>query len=77
VRRNAAVLGPGFMATAKRLITTRSWWDTVDDLAANVVGGLLAGHPKLTSTMDDWIASKNRWLARTALIHQLRYRADT
>ena len=77
VRRNAAVLGPGFLDTAKRLIVQKSWWDTVDDLAANVVGGLVAGYPELTSTMDDWIASKNIWLARTALIHQLRYRADT
>ena len=76
-RRNAAVLGPGFLAVAKRLITTKSWWDTVDDLAANVVGGLVAGHPRLATTMDDWIASKNLWLARTALIHQLRFRTDT
>lgn len=77
VRRNAVVLGLGFLATAKRLITTRSWWDTVDDLAANVVGGLVARHSELAATMDDWIQSKNIWLARTALIHQLRYRADT
>jgi 3-methyladenine DNA glycosylase AlkD len=77
VRRNAAVLGPGFAATTKRLIITKSWWDTVDDLAANVVGGIVARHPELRSTMDDWIASKNIWLARTALIHQLRHRTDT
>jgi 3-methyladenine DNA glycosylase AlkD len=77
VRRNALVLGPGFLDTAKRLVTTKPWWDTVDDLAANVVGGLVAGHPQLTTTMDDWIGSKNIWLARTALIHQLRYRTDT
>jgi len=77
VRRNASVLGPGFLATAKRLITTKSWWDTVDDLAANVVGGLIARHQELASTMDGWIGSKNLWLSRSALIHQLRYRAET
>jgi 3-methyladenine DNA glycosylase AlkD len=77
VRRHATALGPGFVASAERLIVTKSWWDTVDDLAANVVGGLVARHADLSATMDDWIASENLWLARTALIHQLRYRGDT
>jgi 3-methyladenine DNA glycosylase AlkD len=27
--------------------------------------------------MDEWIGSENTWLARTALIHQLRYKRET
>lgn len=27
--------------------------------------------------MDEWIASEKIWLARTAILHQTRYKADT
>ena len=77
LRRHARRLGPGFIADAQRLIVTKSWWDTVDDLASNVVGPLVRAHPELRDEMDGWIGSENIWLARTAIIHQLRYRADT
>jgi len=36
--------GPGFVATLEWLVTTKSWWDTVDALAANVAGPLVAAH---------------------------------
>jgi 3-methyladenine DNA glycosylase AlkD len=75
--RHAKVAGPGFLTTAETLITTKSWWDTVDALAANVVGTIVARHPETASTMDKWIEDENLWLARTALLHQLRYRGDT
>lgn len=77
LRRHARRLGPGFIEDARRLIVAKSWWDTVDDLASNVVGTLVRAHPELRREMDRWVASENIWLARTAIIHQLRYRADT
>lgn len=77
VRRHQKVLGPGFVADARTLITTKSWWDTVDDLAANVVGDLVRTYPDLRAEMDAWIDSENLWLARAAIIHQLRYRSST
>ncbi len=75
--RHGHVLGPDFVATARTLITTKSWWDTVDGLAANVVGGIVARYPARAETMDRWIAAENPWLVRTALIHQLRYKERT
>jgi 3-methyladenine DNA glycosylase AlkD len=75
--RHARVAGPAFLRTAETLITTKSWWDTVDTLASNVVGPIVAGHPETVSTMDRWIADENMWLARTAILHQLRYRGAT
>jgi 3-methyladenine DNA glycosylase AlkD len=76
LRRHARILGPGFIGDAERLIVTKSWWDTVDDLAANVVGSLVRAH-ELGGEMDRWIGSANFWLARAAILHQLRYRAGT
>ncbi|NOX28691.1 MAG: DNA alkylation repair protein [Actinobacteria bacterium] len=74
---NVAKLEPSHLEDLKYLIATNSWWDTVDALASWSVGGLVANHPDLASKMDDWVLSDNMWIARTAILHQLRYKADT
>ena len=77
LRRHQAALGPEHLAAIGQLITTRSWWDTVDALATHTVGPLVARHPDLVEVMDAWIASDNIWLARTAILHQLLYKDRT
>jgi 3-methyladenine DNA glycosylase AlkD len=74
--RHARVPGPGFLPTLRTLVTTRSWWDTVDPLAG-VAGAIVARHPAARSTMAEWLAGDDLWLTRVALLHQLNYRADT
>ncbi|MFC4064368.1 DNA alkylation repair protein [Actinoplanes subglobosus] len=71
------VPGPAFLDTAAELITTKSWWDTVDPLATHVVAGLVRRHPALTARMDEWSAAPDMWLIRTAILHQLHYREAT
>jgi 3-methyladenine DNA glycosylase AlkD len=68
---------PDFLTTAEHLIVTKSWWDTVDSLAANLVGTIVLRYPDSVSTMDSWLVAENMWLARSALLHQLRYRERT
>jgi 3-methyladenine DNA glycosylase AlkD len=75
--RHASLCTPGFLPTAETLITTKSWWDTVDALAAHLVGTIVARHPATVSTMDTWILEENMWLVRTAILHQLKYKDDT
>jgi len=77
LRRHVAVPGPGFLATVRTLITTKSWWDTVDPLAGRVVGGLVRRHPGLGAEMDAWSAEEDLWLVRTAILHQLHYGVET
>jgi 3-methyladenine DNA glycosylase AlkD len=77
LRRHAAVCSPAFLDTARILITTKSWWDTVDALAAHLVGPIVARHPATVTTMDAWLADENMWLARTAILHQLGYAEQT
>ncbi|KUO08416.1 DNA alkylation repair protein [Streptomyces sp. DSM 15324] len=77
LRRHAGRCSSPFLPVVRRLITTASWWDTVDPLAAHVVGALVAADPRLTATMDDWIADDDLWVARTALLHQLRRKDRT
>ncbi|MEW2424612.1 DNA alkylation repair protein [Streptomyces nigra] len=77
LRRHVRRLSSGFLPVARHLVTTVPWWDTVDALAAHVVGGLVAADPALTADMDAWIEDDDLWVVRTALLHQLRYRERT
>ena len=77
LRTHVAVPGPAFLGTVRTLITTKSWWDTVDPLATRLVGGLVRRHPGLAARMDEWSADRNLWLVRTAILHQLHYGAET
>ena len=65
------------LTTLRTLITTDSWWDTIDPLATRVVGPLVAADSGLVATMDAWVRDENLWIARTAVLHQLHYKAAT
>ncbi|CAL9390032.1 hypothetical protein SUDANB15_01228 [Streptomyces sp. enrichment culture] len=77
LRRHVRHCSSGFLPVARHLVTTAPWWDTVDLLAAHVVGALVAAGPELTADMDDWSGADDRWLVRTALLHQLRFKERT
>ena len=77
VARHVKDCGPGFITTVEELITTKSWWDTVDSLAKGGAGALVRSYPALVATMDRWIDSENMWLRRAAILHQLGFRERT
>ena len=61
-----------------RLIVTKSWWDTVDGIATNILGAHLLLHSDLRSSVPGkLLSSKNMWRKRVAIIHQLKYGQDT
>lgn len=66
-----------FIETVHFMLVTKSWWDTVDTVAADIAGGLAQRHPALLSTMDKWIEDENMWLQRAVILHQLRYKKQT
>lgn len=75
--RHQAVAEAGFIDVVRELVTTKSWWDTVDALASRVAGPLVARHPGLVASMRAWGDDPNFWVARTALLHQLHYKDRT
>ncbi|MFJ2093096.1 DNA alkylation repair protein [Streptomyces sp. NPDC087901] len=77
LRRHVARCSSGFVPVLRHLVTTVSWWDTVDILAAHVAGPLVAADPELRRTMDEWIEDDDLWIVRTALLHQLRFKDAT
>ena len=76
LRRHAALLGPAHLPHLAALITTRSWWDTVDELAA-VVGAVVKRTASARAHLDAWLCDHDMWLVRVAILHQLRFREDT
>ncbi|MGW0753169.1 DNA alkylation repair protein [Streptomyces sp. NPDC002587] len=77
LRRHVSRCSSGLLPVARHLITTVAWWDTVDLLAVHTVGPLVAADPALAEVMDEWIGDEDLWLARTALLHQLRFTSAT
>ena len=77
LRANQHRLRAEHLADLERFVTTDSWWDTVDALASPTIGTMVRTHPELLATLDDWIDAEDFWLARVAIIHQLRFGADT
>jgi len=76
--KHARKLTPDHLPLVEELITTKSWWDTVDALAIHVVGMILKRHPKEIAKWNKrWITSKNLWLNRTAILFQNRWKEDT
>ena len=67
-----------FITTLEFMLVTKSWWDTVDTIAADFVGPLFKRFPKVRGKyLAKWRKSKNFWLRRTALLFQLRYKDET
>jgi 3-methyladenine DNA glycosylase AlkD len=77
LRRHIKVCDATFIAVIEQLVTTKSWWDTVDALASRVAGPLVAANPPLLATMDAWLAGDSLWLTRVAILHQLHYKSAT
>ncbi|WP_286928043.1 DNA alkylation repair protein [Flavobacterium sp. UBA4197] len=66
------------IALIEKVITTNSWWDTVDFLAKYLLGNYLIQYPEaipaVTTAFSD---SENMWLNRSAILFQLGYKSKT
>ena len=66
-----------FIDFLEELITTKSWWDSVDWLS-KLTGMHFQNYPFLIRPVTErWMASGNLWLQRVCLIFQLRYNDRT
>ncbi|MFJ5717086.1 DNA alkylation repair protein [Neobacillus sp. NPDC093127] len=62
----------------EKLITTKSWWDTVDAIAPKPVGKIAEKFPEvIAETINGWAVHENMWLRRAALLFQLKYKGKT
>lgn len=69
-------LGAKGLPALLSLARQKSWWDSVDPLAS-LVGGVVRRYRPSCAEMDRSISSKNLWVRRIAMLHQLGWRAET
>lgn len=62
----------------EKLITTNSWWDSIDFLAKYLLGNYLLQFPEETdSVILNFSSSENMWLNRSIILYQLGYKEKT
>lgn len=67
-----------FIDTLEYLLVSKSWWDTVDGLAAGPVGTHFKRYPDVRGIyLSKWRKSDNFWLRRTTILFQLGYKGET
>lgn len=67
----------GDMALLEFMVTNKSWWDTVDFIACNLMGAYFKKYPEEKMMyVDKWLSSNNIWLQRSALLFQLKYKNE-
>lgn len=77
-RRWRAHIVPASLPTYERMVVEGAWWDLVDDVASNLVGGVLLHHRRETTPLvRSWIDDDDLWRRRTVLVCQLRHREET
>lgn len=69
---------PALMPMYEDMIVSGAWWDLVDWLAAHRVGTLLLKYRAvLAPVLRAWSTDDNIWKRRTAILSQIRHKADT
>jgi len=59
------------------MITTKSWWDSIDFIAPNLLGAYMKAFPeKRDAIIEKWLNSNNIWLQRSCILFQLKYKQD-
>ncbi len=69
---------PASLELYRHLVATGAWWDLVDTIAAQHVGEVLGRFPaEATPVLRGWAVDEDLWLRRTAVLCQLKRKADT
>jgi len=66
------------VSCVEQLVTSKSWWDTVDALSYPVMGYFVQQRPEPgVALMYQWIKHDDMWLRRVAILHQLCQKEKT
>jgi 3-methyladenine DNA glycosylase AlkD len=61
----------------EKLITDKSWWDTVDSISP-LVGQIALSNPiSKEEHIAKWIINENIWLKRVSILFQLKFKRNT
>jgi 3-methyladenine DNA glycosylase AlkD len=69
---------PDDITFLEQLITTHSWWDSVDSISSQLIAPFFQKYPEwIAPVTEQWMNSDNIWLQRVCLIFQLSYKSKT
>jgi 3-methyladenine DNA glycosylase AlkD len=78
MRKRIKYMDKNFIRFLEELIVRKSWWDTIDSIAANLVSAHFQRFPDLVqSVVSRWMDSGNIWLQRSCILFQLKYKQKT
>ena len=70
------ILTDNDLPNLKKLIVTKSWWETVDSIDA-MVGNIILKNRQLEKEMLEWSTDKDIWLRRVSIDFQQKYKEKT
>ena len=77
-RHHPRFITPSALWLYERMIREGAWWDFVDEIAVNLVGGVLGNFPAKTRPLvERWIEDSDMWIRRTALLAHLKHKKAT
>jgi 3-methyladenine DNA glycosylase AlkD len=78
IKHKKLLLSKQGILALEALAADKSWWDTVDILAGNLMGKTLAKLPNEAKIFrESWAKSQNFWLNRCAILYQLHFKTKT
>lgn len=78
IGRSLKKLEKKHLSLMEKLITTKSWWDTIDGIAPNPVAKIAMEYPQvIPETINQWAVEGNIWLKRSAILFQLKLKEET
>ncbi len=76
--RNIKKFNTGADKLFEYMIVTNAWWDSVDFIAANILGRFFRIYPEtIRIVTKEWMDSGNIWLQRSCILFQLKYKKNT
>ena len=67
---------PKDITNLKKLIVSKSWWDTIDNIDL-IIGQIALEFEEIDEILLEWSISENIWLRRIAIDHQLLRKENT
>jgi 3-methyladenine DNA glycosylase AlkD len=76
-QRKASIV-PASLPLYEHLVRDGAWWDLVDTLAIHLIGAVWRSErARVDALSDRWIDDDDLWIRRTAIIAQIRHKAET
>jgi 3-methyladenine DNA glycosylase AlkD len=78
ISHNKKLWKPSLIKTVEHLITHKSWWDSVDHIASEILSDYFKLFPEqIIPITSKWNKSDNMWLQRSSIMFQKAYKKNT